>query len=418
LGRSTVQALAALVLLAGLAACSSNEGQPEEQAGGGSPTAVSATSAAGETAAPNATPAPASALSYYSTTPVEVSGLGGNAVSIAVGYWHTCALLGDGSVKCWGRNLLGQLGNGTVTDSATPVDVLGLGEKAAAVVAGNRHTCALLTTGGVKCWGSNYHGQIGDDTRVHRVKPVDVTGLESGVVAITAGEEYVCALTTAGGAKCWGDNTVGELGDGTAEHRGTPVDVLGLGSGVTAIDGGQLHTCAVTEAGGVECWGENNRGQLGNEKNTKFSDVNAVPVDVVGLQTGVVDVAAGRLHTCALKTDGSVACWGWNSDGQLGDGTKTWSVAPVNVIGLEEGAVAIAAGRYHTCVVTTKGGMKCWGDNNFGELGDGTTTDRSTPVEVKGLDGDVAAIGARGGRTCAVMTSGEVKCWGRDASSG
>ncbi len=411
MGRGVVQALAALVLLAGLAACTSNEGQPEEQAGGGSPTAVSATAAA------NATPAPASALSYYSTKPVEVSGLGGNAVSVAVGYWHTCALLADGSIKCWGRNLLGQLGNGTNTDSATPVDVLGLGDKATAVVAGNRHNCALLTTGGVKCWGSNYRGQIGDGTKVHRVRPVDVTGLESGVAAITAGEEYVCALTTAGGAKCWGDNTVGELGDGTAEHRATPVDVLGLGSGVTAIDAGQLHTCAVTEAGGVKCWGENNRGQLGNEKNTKFSDVNAVPVDVVGLQTGVVDVAAGRLHTCALKTDGSVACWGWNSDGQLGDGTKTWSVAPVNVIGLEEGAVAIAAGRYHTCVVTTKGSMKCWGDNNFGELGDGTTTDRPTPVEVKGLDGDVAAIGARGSRTCAVMTSGEVKCWGRDAGS-
>jgi len=194
------------------------------------------------------------------------------------------------------------------------------------------HTCAVTTGGGVKCWGSNSNGQLGDGTTTNRSTPVDVAGLTSGVTAITAGEYHTCALMTTGQVKCWGWNGSGELGDGTNISRSTPVDVSGMGSGVSAVD-------------------------------------------------------AGWWYTCALTTNGTVNCWGSNSAGGLGDGTTTDRSTPVAVAGALSGVTAIAVGLWHTCGLTTGGGVKCWGSNSNGELGDGTTTDRTTPVAVSGLPG-------------------------------
>lgn len=313
-------------------------------------------------------------------TPVDVNGLGIGVTEIAAGRYHTCALTTSGGVKCWGWNDFGQLGDGTTVSKTTPVNVSGLGGGATAISVGDSHTCALTTGGGVKCWGHNLWGQLGDGTTTLRITPVNVSGLGSGVTAIATGTSHTCALTT-GGVRCWGYNFSGQLGDGTTIDRITPVAVTGLGSGVTAITAGQIHNCALTVGGGVKCWGEGSFGALGDGNNID----RHTPVDVAGLGSGVIVIAAGNSHTCALTSGGGVKCWGMNYYGTLGDGTSTTKYAPVNVTGLGSGMTAIAAGNSHTCAVSTGGGVKCWGWNDYGQIGDGTITGRLTPVTVVGF---------------------------------
>ena len=288
-----------------------------------------------------------------------------SASAVSVGQSHTCALTTVGGLECWGRNNLGQLGDGATTDSTAPVGVVGLTSGVAAVSAGGSHTCALTTAGGLKCWGGNFVGQLGDGTTTTRLTPVDVTGLTSGVAAVSTGRDLSCALTTAGGLKCWGDNFYGELGDGTTTTRLTPVDVTGLTSGVASVSAGLEHVCAVTTSGGLKCWGLNDFGQLGDGTATD----RTTPVDVVGLTSGVAAVSTGRKHSCAVTTVGGLKCWGFGGSGQLGDGTFTDRTEPVNVSGLTSGVAAVSAGGFHTCALTTAGGLKCWGFNGQGQLG-------------------------------------------------
>jgi len=351
-------------------------------------------------------------------TPVDVVGLANGVVAIATGGGHTCALTSGGAVKCWGRNSMGQLGDGTVgTNRLTPVDVVGLPSGVIAIAGGANHTCALTRGGAVKCWGDNFFGQVGDAGATIRLTPVDVVGLAGGVVAISTGADHTCALTRGGAVKCTGDNFHGQLGDGTSGmSRLTPGDAAGLASGVAAISAGFGHTCALTSGGAVKCWGNNGAGQLGD--GTSGPD-RLTPVDVVGLANGVVAIAARGYHTCALTGGGAVKCWGENNVGQLGDGTVgTNRLTPVDVAGLAGGVVAIAAGGVHTCALTSGGAVKCWGYNHAGQLGDGTVgTTRLTPVDVAGLASGVVAIAAGGSHTCALTRGGAVKCWGENASA-
>lgn len=341
-------------------------------------------------------------------TPVSVNGLGDGIVMISAGGLHTCALTGTGVVKCWGENSYGQLGNGTTTNQNRPVSVSGLNSGMLAVVANGSHSCAIDNVGGVKCWGDNGGGQLGVFASTSQYLPVGVSWLSSGAIAVVAGGTYTCALTNTGGVKCWGDNTFGQLGDGTTLGHMQPMPVSGLSSGVIAISAGTLHTCALTSAGGVKCWGTNWFGGLGDGTTID----RAIPVAVSGLSSGVVAIAAGNGNTCAIVTGGGLKCWGYNYSGQLGDGTKIDRLTPVAVSGLSSGVVAIAAGGWHTCALTSSGAVKCWGLNDRGQLGDGTTTDHITPAPVSGLTSGVAAITAQQGYACALTAAGGVKCWG------
>jgi len=328
---------------------------------------------------------------------------------VAAGRQHTCAIVAAGAVKCWGYNGYGQLGDGsTTTPRSTPVDVVGL-TGVVAVAGGSFHTCALTAAGTVKCWGYNLAGQLGDHSTINRSTPVDVTGL-TGVRAIAAGEDFTCALLEAGGVKCWGENEDGRLGDGTTTDRFTPTDVSGL-TGVSAITTGDKHACALTAAGGIKCWGNNGNGRLGDGTTTQRS----TPVDVVGL-TGAGAVVAGGSHTCAITTAGAAKCWGSNFFNQLGDDTWTDRWTPVDVVGLGSGTAAITAGTGHTCAITNAGGAKCWGWNSSGELGDGTTTGRSTATDVSGLGSGTVAITAGQVHTCAITNAGGLKCWGSNVT--
>ena len=340
--------------------------------------------------------------------PVPVSGLVSGVSAIDAGSKHNCVLTAVGAVHCWGGNNRGQLGDGTIGNNSSPVAVSELGSGVAAISAGWFHTCGLTTGGGVKCWGSNEFGQLGDGTKIDRHTSIDVFGLNSGVVAIAAGHGHSCALSTDGGVMCWGTNLSGQLGDGTTIESSTPVAVSGLESGVAVIAAGVAHTCALTTGGGVMCWGNNWYGELGDGTYTNRS----TPVAVNGLESGVASLAAGEYHTCALITNGEVMCWGYNQYGQLGDGTTTNGSIPVAISVLNGEVTAISAGGDHTCVLTTSGGAKCWGANRYGQLGDGTYTDRSTPVTVKGLGSGVVSLAAGEYHTCALTTDGGVRCWG------
>jgi alpha-tubulin suppressor-like RCC1 family protein len=352
-------------------------------------------------------------IGYVSTIPVDIVGLESGVTAITAGDGHTCALVSGGAARCWGSNEFGQLGDGTTTYYTTPVGVAGLTSGVTAIAGGHDHTCARVSTHGLKCWGDNLYGQLGDGMLVQRTIPVNVTGLASGMRAIDAGGGHTCVLISSGGVQCWGSNGTDELGDGSEQNQNTPVDVVGLTSGVTAIALGKGHTCALVSSGGVKCWGENDLGQVGD--GTMYTS-RAFPSDVYGLSSGVTAIAASWDYTCALTSAGGVKCWGDNGNAQLGNGTigtGTSSHIPVDVVGLASGVTAITASETHTCALLSGGGVKCWGDNWAGQLGNGTFGSWSlTPVDVAGLTSEVTAIATGDGHTCALTSSGGVKCWG------
>ncbi|MEX0800926.1 MAG: hypothetical protein WD379_06915 [Dehalococcoidia bacterium] len=334
---------------------------------------------------------------------------------VASGAFHTCALTTDGGVKCWGKNASGQLGDGTTTDRTAPVDVVGLSNGVTAIASGFNHTCALTAAGGLKCWGYNFWGQLGDGSTADQPTPRDVAGLTGGVVDVAAGGSHTCALTATGGVKCWGYNLYGQVGDGsTSQHPENIIasDVLGLTSGAADVALGENHSCAITDGGGLKCWGYNIGGQLGDGSTMD----RWTPVDVVGLADGVAAADGGAQHTCALTGAGVAKCWGTNASGQLGDGTTEPKLTPVDVTGLGSGVASLDTGFDHTCALTGSGGAKCWGANFWGQLGDGTTSASPSPLDVSGLASGVAGVSPWLNHTCAVLDSGGAMCWGNNVS--
>jgi hypothetical protein len=251
-----------------------------------------------------------------------------------------------------------------------PVDVVGL-SNVAAIAAGRDHTCALVSDGSVHCWGSNFFGQLGDGSTISRIAPVAVAGL-TNVIAIAAGQVHSCAITSAGGLLCWGGNNQGQLGDGTLALRVTPLTIFP--SGVRMVAAGVDRTCIVTDAGAVRCWGSNAFLQLGN---------SAPGGAVTGLNGSVTKLVAGAGHTCVVIDERRVKCWGSDVYGELGDNrTASFSGVPVNVLGLEDGVLSLAAGGGHTCAVLSSGAVRCWGADLAGQLGDGHAMFIAPPVSV------------------------------------
>ncbi|MEE9963642.1 MAG: hypothetical protein K4304_00965 [Propionicimonas sp.] len=345
------------------------------------------------------------------------------ATQVSVGTHHTCALTEAGTVRCWGDNYRGELGDGTVhveSFSSLPSQVVGLPATVVSISVGDQHTCAITENRTAWCWGNNDNGQLGDGTTTDRGKPVQVKGL-TNVISISAGEVYTCAVVgdspsaTAGAAKCWGNNYRGKLGDGTTTVRKLPTQVSGLTNGVTEVSAGSGHTCALTATQTARCWGDGSSGQLGSGATA----TSKVPVAVKDL-TGVTAISAGATNSCAISSD-EAWCWGeaWVSDGE----SRT-DLAPMQVTGLSSAVSVIAAG-VDTCAVKA-GAAQCWGRNESGAIGDGTMTGRATPVTVTGLGSGVSTIdtsevriwyGAVTGHSCAVTTTGSVHCWG-DNSQG
>jgi len=296
----------------------------------------------------------------------------------------TCAVVGA-AAQCWGSNTWGQLGEGTVSARNVPTAVATLTTGVVAIANGYEHSCAVMSTAQVRCWGAQADGAVGNAVPVYRDVPRPVTGLSSGVTALSAGKEHTCAVVS-GAAQCWGSNAYGQLGNNSTIPGSAAVQVQGLTTGVTAIAAGEAHSCAVL-SGGAQCWGRNDFGQLGNSSNTN----SLVPVAVTGLTSGVVDISVGSNFSCALLSGGGVRCWGKNDLGQLGDSSNTDSTSKVIPNGLLSGVAQLATGNDHSCVVLTAGGMKCWGLNATGQLGDGSAVDRNAPVTAfSGLSGITA----------------------------
>ena len=354
------------------------------------------------------------------------------ATQIAVGGLHICALTSTGAVRCWGTSYHGEVGNGGPIDSTdylVPVQVVGLTSGVVAISAHDGdHTCALTSAGGVLCWGGDAYGQLGtgrphtDTSITDSATPVAVAGLSSGVKAISAGSSHTCAITAAGGVKCWGFNQYGQLGNDSTEDSNTPVDVVGLSSGVTAIAAGDQHTCAVTAQGGLRCWGSNVDGELGNDS----TDTSRVPVDVVGMTSGVAAVSTGRFTTCAITTAGAARCWGLNDVGQVGNGVSSGvggggddAHVPADVHGLATGVTSISTSNELACAVA-QGATQCWGSNAVGKLGNNSPGGFQSfiPVGVTGRDHGSAAVGAAYNHACALTTAGAVWCWGEAEGGG
>ena len=367
--------------------------------------------------------------------PVEVRNVT-DATQVTGGSAYSCALKSNGDVNCWGSGDLGRLGDGYIGSTDVPIEVQGIAG-AMQLAAGDEHACAVEFTGLVDCWGANESGQLGDGTSSGpetcggnpcSTTPVEVHGI-TNAGGVAAGGEYSCAVLSTGKADCWGTNGAGQLGDGTTSSSTSPVEVHGLTT-ATEVTAGGGHSCALLSNGHADCWGSNLSGQLGDgtssgpetcttgisrRREEEKVPCSTTPVEVQGL-ANASQVAAGGSFTCALLSTGHVDCWGYNEDAQLGDGEASYTVhdTPGEVHGIVN-ATQIAAGGAHACALLSTGHVECWGWNGKGQLGDGVdgAIAQDTPVEVHGI-ANATQIAAGDEHTCAVLSTGQVDCWGHD----
>ncbi len=345
--------------------------------------------------------------------------------TILASWNYTCVVLNTNSMKCWGDGGMGRLGNGQWYNRADPVSVNlgGNGGPTTAVEVSSgstHHSCAVMTDGSMQCWGEDYYGQNGHGSgggwHGGDATPVQVT-MPTGRTAQTVanGFHHSCAVMDDGSLYCWGDNRVGQLGLGTtSERENVPTSVtLPDNRSVIAVTGGFDSSCIILNDSTGMCTGLNQDGQLGNGNTTNYTSFT--PITVLPANSNLAAISIGVRHTCGLLDNGSVYCWGWGDDGQLGDGnTETMNSSAVKVdFPAGRTAIAIDAGMMHTCAILDDNSAMCWGDNEYGQIGDNTTTDRLTPTNVTFPGGiGVATISAGRVHTCAIVMNGSVYCWG------
>lgn len=330
---------------------------------------------------------------FWALDPANLTGLevGRTAVAVSSGSSHTCAILDDGSVSCWGEGTYGQLGNGLQSNRTTPTltSDLGAGRSAVALSSGESHTCAILDNGSVSCWGLNNHGQLGNGGTVDRSAPTPTESLGVGrtAIALSSGGHHTCAVLDNGQVSCWGLGNYGQLGNGQLSNKTTPTltSSLGNGSSAAAISSGLYHTCAILDDGSVSCWGYGQHGQIGNaQQNNKQSPT---PTSSLGTSRTAVALSSGHNHTCAILDNGQISCWGWGEKGQTGYGgfSDIYSPTPVSSLGSGRTAVAISSGESHTCAILDNVSVSCWGSNNQGQLGSPGVWISSTPTFTSGF---------------------------------
>jgi cysteine-rich repeat protein len=327
-------------------------------------------------------------------------------VKMSTGYYHTC-FIKTGRVYCVGYGPQGQMGNGTATNQNTSLQSVRNLTDMTAIASGNYHNCALKSNGTVWCWGYNGHGQMGDGSTTQRNTPVQVRNL-TDATQITAGAYHTCALRRGGGIKCWGYGGQGQLGYGSNLNRLTVVDVRGI-STATQVTGGYYHTCARLANSQLQCWGY---GQYHQITNTSNRGSRNTPGAVSGVTAEEVNATAWG--TCYRRSNGTVGCFGYGCHGQMGDGRTTcYNYGNRSVSGISN-AVQLGGGYYHNCARLETGQIKCWGYNPYGALGDGSTTNRSTPVVARGISNSLnISRGPSSWHTCSSNSDGTTKCWGR-----
>jgi len=336
-----------------------------------------------------------------------------NISKISLGWDFTCALLIDGTTKCWGKNDKGQLGNGTSDNQISPsaVSTISTGQS---IDSNREHSCLLKTDNTMSCWGKNDDGQVGDNSSINRNIPATVVNLNN-VNDYDLGHSHSCALLGNGTVKCWGNNTYGMLGDGNlggsfgfsvGYDSMIPVSVSGL-TNISMIS----SNCAVNNNNDIMCWGFNGNGELGD--NTTLNRSTPVFSNNLG---SLIEIDYSYNHTCALTSNNIVHCWGLNDKGQLGYNTSdscgglACSKSANQVNGLNN-VTQISVGRYHTCALISDKTVKCWGMNDKGQLGDNSTQNRNTPTEVYGVN-NASYVFAGSDHTCAVLSDRIAKCWG------
>jgi alpha-tubulin suppressor-like RCC1 family protein len=410
------------------------------------PTTLGPTSTAAALGPTSTAAVPGPTVTQTSASPGSLLLASSTPVSDGGGY---CVVLTSSEVDCWGSGLSGQLGDGTYEDSSIPMAVVGAGGAGTlsgvkSLVSDREGYCALLSSGGLDCWGSDVQGAAannGSDVPV-AVAGVGGNGTLNGIASVFAGAGTYCAVVTSGGLVCWGQGTNGILGDGTTSNSDFPVTVQGVGgtgtlAGVRSVTiTGGSSSCALLTSGSVDCWGQNEFGSLGNGATTD-SDVPVAVQGVgrTGTLSGVTSVVSDRGGSyCAVLTSGSVDCWGLNGVGELGNGGAgpdscqgaACSTTPVAVLGVHgvgslSGVASMASVASSYCALLTAGGVDCWGQGMYGQLGDGTNIARrasDVPVPVAAVGGTgtlsgVSSVDSEGGTSyCAVLFSTRVDCWG------
>jgi alpha-tubulin suppressor-like RCC1 family protein len=339
---------------------------------------------------------------------------------VAAGGSHTCALTSTKLVKCWGYGAYGGCGYNNTNDVLAPAAVgyVDTGGNVSQLAAGAQHTCALTSTGLVKCWGYGGYGQLGYNYSNDVLSPATVGYINIGdnVTQVIAGGDHTCALTSMGLVKCWGYGSFGVCGYNNTINTLTPASVgyVNIGEAVTRITAGFYHTCALTSTGLVKCWGYGGYGQLGYNSTTNV--LTPATVGYVNINGNASQITAGTYHTCALTSTGLVKCWGYGGYGQLGYNSTAIVLTPASVgyVNIGGNVSQITAGDYHTCALTTTGLVKCWGQGFYGQLGYGIATNVLTPATMGyvNVGGNVTQIAAGNLHTCVLTSTGLVNCWG------